>query len=103
MSTMSVSINPITPAQRTFTVTGNVIVNAEPKHTLRSVNVHVQFGIGTVPIAASVSGGSWTCTGTAPAGVQPNSVITLNVSANATLDFLIVKGEPGEEDISAST
>ncbi len=107
MSQMFVQITaprPGTPeVLRAFTVSGNISVQFSPGHgPLISKSVRVQFGAGgPVQNATFSTATSWSCTGAPAVSVPPGATITLTVTAQGSVRFLHVQGEPDTEDVDA--
>ena len=80
------SPTPGSTVSRTFTVTGQYLLNSAGAGAVLSRFVGVQFGPGTTIKAATISGSTWTCTGTLAAGIHPNSPVTITVSGSAYFD-----------------
>ncbi len=109
MSTLTVTItspppNSVVPS-RTFTVRGTVSLHATSGRSLvGSISVGVRFGVNGPTVAARVvSNSTWECTGAPPAGIHPNSAITVVAVASATLRFFIPADRSFDvEDITGS-
>lgn len=91
MSSLSVAITSVTltdAASRKFTVSGTLSVTLTGGQTIDSSSVTVTFGANG-PQAFTFPGTSptWSVTGSPLAGVQPNTTITLSVSAVANLQL----------------
>ncbi len=64
----------------------------------------MQFGDGGPAFAATfTTATAWTCTGQIAAGVPPNSLINVRVTANASIRYMHTPSEPDIETVTAST
>src|SRR4051794_22288237 len=90
---------------RSFVVTGSITVQLTlGRGPVTGRSASVQFGDGGPAFAATfTTATAWTCTGQIAAGVPPNSLINVRVTANASIRYMHTPSEPDIETVTAST